>query len=208
MNSPETYEAKLSDMILLWRTLWTNDSLPFLIVEIAPFAYDNGEQAADLRIAQRKVVETLPHCRFVSTNDLVLEEEEKNIHPSNKLDVGIRLAKQAACMVYGTDNSCVDYPKVKGFMRTSSDLTILIQSDSELRLTTGSKTIEGIVAKNSEGKVLPLSFELGEDRKSIVAKGTKLGEASTVSYAYGGFVLGNIQNACGLPLMVFNEKIQ
>lgn len=208
VNKPETYQAKLSDMISLWRSIWKNDSLPFLLVEIAPFAYENGDQSADLRMAQRKVVESVPFCRFVSTGDLVLKQEEKNIHPSNKMDVGKRLAKQAAYFVYQLDNSCVDYPKIDGIIITNYSLTIRIQTDSELRTTDGSKTITGMVAKNAAGEDLHLSFELGSDLKSIVAKGTNLEQVTRVSYAYGGFVLGNIQNACGLPLLVFNEQIK
>jgi sialate O-acetylesterase len=208
VNKPETYQAKLSDMISLWRSIWKNDSLPFLLVEIAPFAYENGDQAADLRMAQRKVVESVPYCRFVSTADLVLNEEEKNIHPSNKLDVGKRLAQQAAFMVYHINHTCVNYPKIARITRTSHELTILIQTDSELRTTDGSQTITGMVAKNTAGELLPLTFELGIDRKSIIGKGSHLEQVATISYAYGGFVLGNIQNTCGLPLVVFKEQIQ
>jgi sialate O-acetylesterase len=207
VDSPETYGNKLSDMMDLWRNIWDNDSLPFLIVEIAPYLYDNGDQSADFRMAQKRLVASEPFCGFVSTGDLVLPEEEKSIHPSNKKEVAKRLVEQAVFLVYGSSDVCVNYPTLERIIRTENEIIIRINSDTEVRSKNGTSSLEGFVARNAAGEVLPMTFAIGPDGKSIIGRGAKLQEISTLSYAYGGFVLGTIQNGCGLPLLVFKEVV-
>jgi sialate O-acetylesterase len=70
-------------------------------VQIAPFKYGEGEPspAAELREAQRLTL-SLPHTGMVVTTDI---GDPDNIHPSNKHDVGGRLALWAMAESYGKD---------------------------------------------------------------------------------------------------------
>ena len=49
-----SYEQKLTGLIQQWRSDWNLGNLPFLLVEIAPYKYQNGLNSARLRAAQFK----------------------------------------------------------------------------------------------------------------------------------------------------------
>ena len=93
----ENYERLFSSLILDWRKKWKND-FPFYYVQIAPyFNYYNSN--ASLREAQRKVLKT-PRTGMAVTLDI---GENYDIHPSNKHDVGYRLARYALKNDYNID---------------------------------------------------------------------------------------------------------
>lgn len=94
----EEYEKLFTAMIIDWRERW-NDDFPFYFVQIAPFYNYNG-LSSSLRDAQRKTL-ILDKTGMVVTLDI---GENKDIHPSNKYDVGIRLAGLALAENYGRKN--------------------------------------------------------------------------------------------------------
>jgi sialate O-acetylesterase len=95
------YETLFPTLIRNWRAEWSRPELPFYYVQIAPFKYGEGEPspAAELREAQRLTL-SLPHTGMVVTTDI---GDPDNIHPSNKHDVGGRLALWAMAESYGKD---------------------------------------------------------------------------------------------------------
>ena len=88
------YEQLLPALISDWRNQWSND-FPFYFVQIAPFKNYNG-LSSSLRDAQRKALKT-PKTGMVVTLDI---GENNDIHPSNKHDVGSRLAGLALANDY------------------------------------------------------------------------------------------------------------
>lgn len=89
------YERLFPALIKDWRTQWSNE-FPFYFVQIAPFENYNG-LSSSLRDAQRKTLKT-PKTGMVVTLDI---GENNDIHPSNKHDVGGRLAGLALANDYG-----------------------------------------------------------------------------------------------------------
>ena len=89
------YERLFPALIKDWRTQWSNE-FPFYFVQIAPFENYNG-LSSSLRDAQRKTLKT-PKTGMVVTLDI---GEDNDIHPSNKHDVGGRLAGLALANDYG-----------------------------------------------------------------------------------------------------------
>jgi sialate O-acetylesterase len=80
------YEKLFPALINDWRNQWSLD-FPFYFVQIAPFENYNG-LSSSLRDAQRKTLK-IPKTGMVVTLDI---GENNDIHPSNKHDVGSRLA--------------------------------------------------------------------------------------------------------------------
>jgi sialate O-acetylesterase len=89
------YERLFPALISDWRNQWSSN-FPFYFVQIAPFEYRNG-LSPSLRDAQRKTLK-LPNTGMVVTLDI---GENNDIHPSNKHDVGYRLAGLALANDYG-----------------------------------------------------------------------------------------------------------
>ncbi len=93
----EQYKSLFPGMISDWRDKWDKD-FPFYFVQIAPFKYSSRNHVSQkLRDAQRQALK-VPNTGMVVTLDI---GDPKNIHPANKQEVGIRLAKLALANDYG-----------------------------------------------------------------------------------------------------------
>ncbi len=95
---PIAYEELLPNMIRQWRKAWGQE-FSFYFVQIAPFAYETPLSAAALRESQRKTL-SLPRTGMAATMDIGNPDD---IHPTNKQDVGKRLALWALAKDYGKD---------------------------------------------------------------------------------------------------------
>jgi len=97
------YKNLFPAMIKDWREKW-NDDFPFYYVQIAPYQYNINkdvfsDKSQELREAQRHTL-NLKNTGMVVTLDI---GNFNNIHPSNKQDVGSRLARLALYNDYDID---------------------------------------------------------------------------------------------------------
>jgi sialate O-acetylesterase len=96
-----TYRAQFKAMIAAWRAHWNQPRLPFLWVQLANFK-SGGDTAqsspwAELRESQSAAL-SLPYTGQAVTIDI---GNPDNIHPTDKQDVGHRLAGVARRVVFG-----------------------------------------------------------------------------------------------------------
>jgi sialate O-acetylesterase len=97
----QTYQSLLAGLMADWRRQF-GAQLPFLIVQLpnfgpAPVApVESGW--AEVREAQRLAVAHDPHAGLAITIDI---GDAHNLHPTNKQDVGRRLARAARHVIYG-----------------------------------------------------------------------------------------------------------
>jgi sialate O-acetylesterase len=100
-GEPETYQALLAGLMADWRRQLGPD-LPFLIVQLpnfgTPATAPTESGWAALREAQRQAVAKDSHAGLAVTIDI---GEPDNLHPTNKQDVGKRLARAARHVIYG-----------------------------------------------------------------------------------------------------------
>jgi len=96
------YRSLFPAMIECWRNMWVQGDFPFYYVQIAPFTYKETipSSSAELREAQLMTLK-LPNTGMIVTTDI---GNPKTIHPSNKKQVGIRLALWALSKTYGKDS--------------------------------------------------------------------------------------------------------
>jgi sialate O-acetylesterase len=98
---PETYRSLLSGMMMDWRRQFAAD-LPFLIVQLPNYGppaiapQDSGW--ARVREAEREAVAGDDNAALAVTIDIGAPSD---IHPSDKEDVGARLARAARALIYG-----------------------------------------------------------------------------------------------------------
>ncbi|MHC4943802.1 MAG: sialate O-acetylesterase [Planctomycetota bacterium] len=106
------YSEKMNALIQGWRKVWGQGDFPFYYVQLAPFSYPpediSPEDPSDPRLvfelpeiweAQTAVLR-LPNTGMVVTTDL---GELKDIHPSEKREVGRRLSLWALARTYGKE---------------------------------------------------------------------------------------------------------
>ncbi len=101
----DTYFEKMKTLIGGWRKLWKQGDFPFYFVQLASYQGVSEEPAggngwAKLREAQTKSL-TIPNTGMAVILDTVPLTEKEDIHPKNKFDVGLRLARWALVRDYG-----------------------------------------------------------------------------------------------------------
>lgn len=101
------YKKAFPLMITDWRTKWNQGDFPFYFVQLSTFNEFKGNSKvgsrwAELREAQTETLQ-LPNTGMVVTTDI---GNAKDIHPTNKQDVGARLAAIALNNLYGKKQVC------------------------------------------------------------------------------------------------------
>jgi sialate O-acetylesterase len=100
-DEPNDYQPLFTALMADWRSQFGAD-LRYLLVQLpnygAPPLRPTESGWAALREAQRRAVVSDPHAGLVVTIDI---GEPRNLHPSDKQDVGVRLARAARHVIYG-----------------------------------------------------------------------------------------------------------
>ncbi|UUF15317.1 MULTISPECIES: sialate O-acetylesterase [Flavobacterium] len=96
------YKKAFPLMITDWRTKFKQGDFPFYFVQLSTFNEFNGNSKtgsrwAELREAQSETLK-LPNTGMAVTTDI---GNAKDIHPTNKQDIGLRLAAVALNNIYG-----------------------------------------------------------------------------------------------------------
>jgi sialate O-acetylesterase len=153
----QQYRILLSTLINSWRNeLAGGEEFPFYFVQLAPYRYEGRtpEALPEVWEAQLKTAEKIPNTGMVVTTDI---GDIKDIHPTNKQEVGRRLALLAAAQTYETE--IPDEERVEHYLGPRFE-SLSIHND-QIRITFRNAK-GGLVARNNE----PLTcFQVcGEDR--------------------------------------------
>jgi sialate O-acetylesterase len=196
-----SYEQKLSDLVSLWRATFNNPELPFYVVEITPFLYENSVQAAKFREAQFKGINVLKNTGFVCTNDLVNESEATNIHPSQKKQIGDRLANLVLHDIYFHDTINAYSPTIDQVTITSDAIVLSFKNCYE-GIQNQNEFI-GFEVADSTRNFRTAKPILGPSRNTLIIKIDPGFEPISVRYSFKNFQVGNVKNSEGLPLVPF-----
>jgi len=201
-----SYEAKLTKMIQLWRNEWNLGDLPFLIVEIAPYNYDNGLNSAYLRTAQFNVAKKNNNVGIIGTNDLVSEQELNIIHPAKKKEIGMRLANYALMNTYNHSAIQALSPSIASYLFRENAIVLYFDN-----LYDGIQPMENFTGFEIAGKdevFYPAKATLSEDRKTLHVEAPEVTQPVAVRYCFKNFQLGNVKNSAGLPLFGFSLDVR
>ena len=127
------YSERLKLLVEQWRQQFRLGELPFYFVQIAPYAYDgddvNGLSGALLREQQLRAAQIIPNSSLVCTNDLVYPYETTQIHPTQKRQVGERLAWTALHRDYGFEQVLYKSSTYKDMMVKNGAILIHLQDN-------------------------------------------------------------------------------
>jgi sialate O-acetylesterase len=195
------YEKTFPLMIQNWRKAWNIGDFSFYFVQIAPWEYENdlnGVGSAELRDAQRLSLK-VPNTGMVVTLDI---GNAHNIHPSDKLSVGKRLAYWALAKDYGVEKT-YSGPLYKSMLKDGN--TIKLQFDC---------ADGGLVAKNGElkefeiagkdGKYVPAKAQIVNNTVVVSASGIE--EPENVRYCWRNGSEASLFNGAGLPASGFKTN--
>jgi sialate O-acetylesterase len=196
-NNYENYYTKLcSTMLADWRGLWGQGDIPFYYVQMPAYQY----MSPGLRDQQTNML-TVPNTGMAVALDLA-DADLTNIHPRNKKDVGIRLAKIAEAKIY-QQNVVYAGPMLKSFSVEGNKIRIKFHAasiGSGLASRDGQALTHFQIAGSDNNFVTATAVVDGSD--VLVSASTVINPVN-VAFAYSSTAIPNLINKEGLTACPF-----
>lgn len=193
----QDYKTLFSGMILDWRENW-GTSFPFYFAQIAPYQYDPESQSQSLREAQRKTLD-LEKTGMVITLDI---GEEKDIHPSNKKDVGERFARLALVETYGIKGITPTGPLYKN--KTLYPKYIDLSFEYVGNGLVGKENLQGFEIAGMDGEFYKAKASIIGDKVRVMSQ--KVKNPQRVRYGWKNYFKATLYNKDGLPASSFDTN--
>ena len=187
--------------------MW-NDDFPFYYAQIAPYDYGEGYSGVSIRDIQRKLLRT-PNTGMVVTSDI---GNNKDIHPRNKLDVGLRFANLALEKKYGLKSvEESESPLVINAKRLNSR-TIAVYFENAKQLTWSNSTsnkkafFEIVLADTEVALISKISVK--DNYVLLKTNSTDIKNAHYIRYGWSNQFTPGLINEAGLPASSFTIPIE
>ena len=205
-DSPAGYQAILAGLMSSWRAQ-LGAQLPFVVVQLPGFGPSPAAPVesgwSDVREAQRRAVAADQHAALAVTIDL---GERDDIHPINKRDVGLRIARAARHAAYG-EAIAPTGPVVRSASLEPGRVLVSFR-DVEGRLITYSsnQAIGFELCAAAPGPCRFVSGTVGSDRVAIP---TDAGAPpARLRFCWGGSPVCNLVDGSGLPVGPFELALR
>lgn len=199
-----------------WRTVFANQKLPFVIVQVSAYgtvqSKNNPAQTTEglpeTREAQLLTVQNDDRTCLVVTTDI---GNSKDIHPTNKQDVGLR---SAVCALGKFYNKNIEYsgPIYESMTKEGNQIRISFKH-SGAKLMAGLKDGLKPVQEDRTGELSGFAIA-GADHKfywanaiidgdTVVVSSDNVVDPAAVRYSWNDAPVGNLYNNAGLPASPF-----
>ena len=201
-NERGSYTRLTQAMIEAWRKSFGQGSLPFYLVQVAPYHWDSFDPAladyAYFREAQERITE-LTNTGMVVTMDV---GDAKDLHPKIKIPIGHRLAALALNRTYGQLEVVAEGPAFQHLEMTGKKVIVHYRKEG------------GAGLKTNDGKAPAFFFLAGKDQRfypatakiagnTVELVSSKVLKPVAVRYAFTNFPVTNLENAQGFPAVPF-----
>jgi sialate O-acetylesterase len=201
------YRAALQALIADWRQRWGEGDFPFLIVQLASY---KASAWPIIREGQLETARTVPNTGLAVAIDI--GDPGGPIHPIDKLDVGLRLARAAEHVAYGENNvysgPIYDSMKVEGgtirlsFTQVGSGLVIgsapWVAPDQK---PLPADKLRGFAIAGADKKWFAGDATIDGD--TVVVSSSQVPQPVAVRYAWANAPKCNLYNKEGLPASPF-----
>lgn len=191
-----TYERLFRTMIEDWRQQWQIGDFPFLYVQISNFISTPLEDWATIREAQRRALE-LRNTGMAVTIDIGNPDD---VHPTDKLTVGRRLALAARAISYGEQ---VEYsgPLYRQVTPESGSLRVWFDHATGLEAKGGQLT--GFEVAGADGKFVTAEAKIDGDTVLLSSSAVPL--PVFARYGWANSPECHLFNGAGLPASPFTS---
>ncbi|HZP06713.1 MAG TPA: sialate O-acetylesterase [Terracidiphilus sp.] len=179
-----------------WRREWGVGDFPFLYVQISNFKSTPAEDWAALREQQRKTLE-LRNTAMAVTIDI---GNPDNVHPTDKLDVGLRLARAARVLSYGES---VEYSGPLFRQATPEGSSIRVWFDHAAGLNAKGGAVTGLEVAGVDKRFVPATAKI--DGATIVASSPDVPQPMYARYGWANSPECNLFNGEAQPASPFTS---
>jgi sialate O-acetylesterase len=203
-NTPRAHQYRQLFPLLIesWRKEWGQGDFPFYWVQLPGNGAEKPEPGdsewAELRESQTMTLAKSPNTAQAVTIDL---GEDGDLHPRNKKDIGLRLARLALARDYGIQMPCQS-PAYRS-LRIDGGNAILSfdHANGNLRALTGG-AVRGFAIAGEDRKFVWADATITRDG-TITVSSDKVPNPVAVRYAWADNPVGNVYDSARLPLTPF-----
>lgn len=207
------YDTIFPMMIQDWRNRWGCGDFPFYFVQIAPYSRYGGDrdrglggsETAELRQTQLNAMLNIPNTGMVVVSDIT--PDLNNIHPTNKHDVGKRLALWALNKNYMKwdivpsgpiyKSMSIDGDKIKLQFDYVGGPVEAVAGGLEVR----GNELRGFTIAADDQKFVPAKAKI--EGNSVVVWADGVDNPVAVRYCWSKNAVQNLFNKAGLPASPF-----
>ena len=199
----EAYTDKMVKLVGDWRKVWNQETLPFYFVQVAPFGYPNNDPDALPKLweAQTKSMALIPHTGMAVINDVGNVE---NIHPTNKVPVGERLARWALNKTYGNAEIACSGPIARDATAEGQHLRVTFDHVAAGLISRDGMPLSWFEIAGSDDAFVPAEAVIENDAVLVSAPG--VARPTAVRFAWNNKATPNLMNKEGLPANSFLLK--
>ncbi len=194
------YQKLLPAMITNWRNLWNQEKFYFGIVQLANYMSSNEfpeESAwAELREAQAMTAQNLEDCGLALAIDI---GEAADIHPTNKQDVGKRLALWALAEAYGQD-LVFSGPRYKKMEINKNKVIVTFDHQGDGLKVKGEK-LQGFTIAGEDRQFFRANAKI--DGGNVIVWSDGVSKPVSIRYAWANNPVCNLYNSADLPAIPF-----
>jgi sialate O-acetylesterase len=201
------YNRIMRTLIEDWRREWAIGPFPFLYVQISNFKSTPLEDWAALRQQQ---VETLGlrNTAMAVTIDIGNPDD---VHPTDKVDVGHRLALAARALTYGETSLEYSGPMFRGATPEGSSIRAWFDHAKGLNAkggtadgaTSNGAEVTGVEVAGRDGKFVPAQARI--EGETLVASSPDVPAPVAIRYGWANSPQCNLFNGDGLPASPFTS---
>ena len=192
-----TYERLVRTLIEDWRRQWKIGDFPFLYVQLANFTSTPAEVWAPIREAQRKTLE-LRNTGMAVTIDVGNPDD---VHPTDKLTVGHRLALAARTISYGEQ---LEFSGPLFRQVTPEGNSLRVWFDHAAGLESRSGPLTDFEVAGEDGQFAPAQATI--DGSTVVLSNPTVPEPVAARYGWSNSPECRLYNRAGLPASPFTSS--
>lgn len=213
-REPEKYKALFPAMVADWRARWGIGDFPFYYVQIAPFVYDNDNDAfqtvlnsAFIREAQLQCLDLIPNSGMAVTMDI---GDDYSIHPPKKKEVADRLLFNALNQTYGSKTVEHASPIYKAL--EAKDGGIILKFKNAENGLYAYDELEGFEIAGEDRVFYPAKARIGRrneqiKRDEVFVISDEVPYPKAVRYAWRNYVEGTLFGANLFPVSSFRTDV-
>jgi sialate O-acetylesterase len=191
------YNRVFTTLIEDWRHEWGVGEFPFLFVQISNFKSSPTEDWAELREQQLKTL-ALRNTAMAVTIDIGNPDD---VHPTDKVDVGLRLALAARALSYGEDIS-YSGPIYRQATPEGSAIRVWFEHHANGLMAKGGE-LTGFEVAGADRTFVPATAKI--EGNTVVATSDAIPEPRFVRYGWANSPQCNLFNGEGLPASPFTS---
>jgi sialate O-acetylesterase len=192
-----TYERLFRTLIEDWRRQWKIGDFPFLYVQLANFTSTPKEDWAPIREAQRNTL-ALRNTGMAVTIDIGNPDD---VHPTDKLTVGHRLALAARAISYGEQ---LEYSGPLFRQVTPEGNKLRVWFDHAVGLEAKGATLSSFEIAGADGQFV--SAQASINGNTVILSSAGVPEPIAARYGWSNSPECHLYNRAGLPASPFTSE--